>query len=101
MLPKKERLNLAKTKFVGERIEDECFVLIWHQASSFKLAVVIPKTVAKKAVDRNRMRRLVQVSLKNKSYKLELLVKVKKNLSDLKQNEIQKNLEKILSKIDN
>ncbi len=60
MLPKKQRLNrTAFTQYfkVGKRHHTSYLTLIIAPCEGFKCAVVVGKKVAKKAHDRNRIRR--------------------------------------------
>lgn len=103
MLPSFNRLNLSHLKRAdlgGRKVQSEEFVLISKATGIFKLAVTVSKKVAPRAVDRNRIKRIVTESLRNQSiYNGELIVIVKKNISNLKKDEVENKLIKLIKKI--
>lgn len=99
MLARESRLSLKNNKFIGKKIQTDEFTILYRNADKFRSAIVIPKRVAKKAVDRNRIKRLVAESLKDRNYNFEIVVKVKNNLSNLKKNDLETKLEKALGKL--
>ena len=105
MLPAKNRLNLShefKNRFSGaKRASSEEFLLIANRKQAgFKLAVVISKKVAPKAVDRNRAKRIVSEALKGQAVFFgELLVIVNKNIARLKTEEVYKKLSSLILKL--
>lgn len=100
MLPKKNRLNLkTKEGFRGKRIFSEDLTLIYSSANYFKGAVVVSKKVAPKAVDRNRIKRLVMESLKGKNAKAQCVFIVNKNLAGLKKDEVEIKVKELLRQI--
>ncbi|MEK7581463.1 MAG: ribonuclease P protein component [Patescibacteria group bacterium] len=106
MLAKISRLNLSKNKnsgrFKGQRILGLRFDIIYKKAPQFKAATVVSKKIAKLAVDRNRMKRLVAASLKNKKdIKAELLFIAKINFAHSTQKEVGVEIEESLKKIHN
>ena len=104
MLPAKNRLNLAARKNVpkalSEKIISENFVLTFQKTEEdFKAAVVVPKKAAKKAVDRNRIRRIIQEAVKELGFKKgNVIIFVRKNMAELKKDETKKLLEDIINK---
>lgn len=105
MLPIKNRLKLShneKNRFSGaERVSSTQFRLIAKkQPDGFRAAITVSKKVAPRAVDRNRIKRLVSEALHSQAvFGGELLVIVNKNIADLKKNEVQKRLFALLSKL--
>ncbi len=66
MLKKKERLTrkeFDRSFSVGKRINSPSLQLIYTQSDDFHGSVVVGKKVAKKAVDRNRLRRRIYGNL--------------------------------------
>ena len=105
MLAKESRLNLSKNKnsgrFKGQRISGSHFDLVYKSAPRFKAATVVSKKVAKLAVDRNRIKRLVATSLqKKKDIGAELLFVVKMNFAHTTQEEVDAKIEEALKKIE-
>lgn len=106
MLPKKSRLNLAKnhqtSAFLGKRIRAEGFDVIYKELAYLKAAVVVSKKIAPKAVDRNRIKRLISEALKDeKTFKGGLLFIAKVNFAQLKQYEVDLKIKNILKRIIN
>ncbi len=96
MLPAKNRLNLSKNKFPknGKRVRltGEEFDIFFEKSDDFKAAVIVTKQVAKKAVDRNRIRRIITEALRDMDIKGELVIKVKKNIAGQKTNQVKEKL---------
>lgn len=104
MLSPRNRLNLSKItsrEFKGKKVSDEEFFLIGKEGvDNFKVGISVSKKVAKKAVDRNRIKRLIAESLRNqKIFAGDLLVIARKNISDLKMNDVKIKLENMLKKL--
>jgi len=103
MLPSKNRLKLKRghTRKFTAKVESTDFVIkIGGNRDYFRAAVVVSKDTAKKAVDRNRIRRLLTTALKKLETKnLEMVVIVKKNIAGQKEAEVRKNLGSLLKKI--
>lgn len=102
MLPKKNRLNLSKKgddKFKGSKIFGEDFNFIYKKSNYFKAAIVISKKVAPRAVDRNRIKRIISEALRGQKLKGELIIFVKKNISNFKKQEIDDKIQRIIGKI--
>lgn len=97
MLPKANRLILSKKNpsKLTKRIAGSGFTVAYSQTDGiFKAAVVVSKKTAKKAVDRNRIKRTISEALKaQKLQNLELLVVVRENIASLKTEEVKKRLE--------
>ena len=101
MLPAVNRLKLSnKNKILtgGKKISTSEFVLIQKgSGTTFKAASVVAKKVAPKAVDRNRIKRLIaQALLGQKGMKGNLIIIVKKNIASLKMQEVRNKLVKLL-----
>ena len=105
MLPSKNRLKLShefKNRFSGAKraSSDEFLLIARRKQAGFKLAVIISKKVAPKAVDRNRSRRIVSEALRGQSVFFgELLVIVNKNIARFKTEEVYKKLSPLLVKL--
>lgn len=103
MLPSKNRLNMSKkfNQAEGKKVLSEEFVLVsYSRPNSFKLAVTVSKKVAPRAVDRNRIKRLVGESLRHQSiYNGELIIIVNKNIANLKKNQVEAKLIKLFKKL--
>lgn len=101
MLPKKNRLNLSPKKgnrFFGEKVFGEDFNVIFKKSNIFRAAIVVSKKVAPRAVDRNRIRRLFQEALRGKTLEGEFIFFVKRNLKDLKEQEINEKIQRVIAK---
>lgn len=61
-----------------------------------KTVIIVSKAVAKKAVERNRARRIIKEALRDLAYQDGLIIIVKNNIASLKMQEVKKKLEKIL-----
>ncbi|MDO8487155.1 MAG: ribonuclease P protein component [Candidatus Curtissbacteria bacterium] len=79
------------------KIPGEDFTLIIKKGVP-KTVIVISKKVAKLAVDRNRIRRLFKEALRSLNFKGQTTVIVKKNIAQYKKEQVQKALEKLLTK---
>ena len=94
MLPAKNRLNLALKKVPGKKykkVQNENFAVKFARSETdFKAAVTVSKKVAKKAVDRNRIKRITLEATKDLNLKNgEFIISVKKNISALKKEEVK------------
>lgn len=68
--------------------------LIWSTNEREKLRVVVSKKVAPKAVDRNRIKRIIKEAIKNlEPYKGSIVIIVKNNVENLKTQTVQAELE--------
>lgn len=102
MLPKKNRINLRTQKQKGSFkaiISTEDLTVRYRQSPIIKGAVVVSKAVAKKAVDRNRARRIILEALRERNLKGEFIFIVKKNIKDYKKQNINDVLEKISRRV--
>ena len=105
MLPAKNRLKLTfKVPFKGRRLTSEEFIAVANKKKGvFKSAVVISKKVAAKAVDRNRIRRLVTESIRTNlgdiKFEGELIVIVKKNIANLKKHQVEQKVLELIAKL--
>lgn len=102
MLPAKNRLNLSgrnhKGRVLTRRLESRDLLIRLEEANNFKAAVVVSKKVAKKATDRNRIRRLLTEALNEYIDKTSahLVVYAKKNFADKKKEDVAKILKELL-----
>lgn len=104
MLNSQNRLPLKHNKrhAFGQKIEDSVFTLLFKSRSSGKLkaAITVSKKVAPKAVDRNRIKRLIAESLKDKlKIQGDLIIKVNKNLAGLKKDEVASKLDALIKRL--
>lgn len=101
MLPAKYRLQKFSNLKTVRRSQNQKFELILKAGSEPKLGVVVSKKVAKKAVDRNRIKRMIHEALKEKIVNLgsPLIIILKANLASQKMPEIKKDLETLLKKL--
>ncbi len=109
MFPKKYRLRLTKEiekvakkgkKFKGERFD--IFYLL--DVSDFKATVLVSKKVCRKAVKRNRIKRVLRAALKDElldysGFKVWLLVKAKS--CEIDYWKAREDFKKFLTKINN
>lgn len=92
MLPAKNRLNLSFYRIrTGKVKRGELVDIFIYPAEEFRAAVKVTKKVASKAVDRNRIRRLVSEALKPYTNKLKanIIVVAKKNFANLKSVDVK------------
>ena len=105
MLQAKNRLRLLpyknKENFKGQRVLGDDFVLIYQKnAPVFKATCVITKKIAPKAVDRNRIKRLIWQALASQMERnVKAVVIVKKNIASLKAGVVGREIEKLFKKI--
>jgi len=101
MLPAKYRLQKFSNLKTVKRIYSPNFEVIQKAGNRLKLGVVITKKVAKKAVDRNRIKRMIHEALKEQIVNLSspIVIIVKSNLAQQKMPEIKNELENQLKKI--
>lgn len=101
MLPAKYRLQKFSNLKTAKRISSQNFELVQKAGTEPKLGVVVTKKVAKKAVDRNRIKRMIHEALKEEIVNLPspLVIIVKANLSAQKMPEIKNDLLGMLKKI--
>lgn len=90
------RFNSApKTRFVGE----DFTAVRGDVKSQEKNTIIVTRKVAKRAVTRNRIRRLIRESLRSIGLDENLTVIVKKDLSALKMVQVKRKLEKVLKNV--
>ena len=107
MLPFKNRLSLSgfKTNSLGgKRVENEQFRLIAKREKGiFKTATVVSKKVAARAVDRNRIRRLITEVIREHiggiKFQGFLTVIAKQNIAKFKKNQIESKILKLIDKL--
>ncbi len=86
--------------FRSNRGKQTPFFTVFLKSGNNSIVCVISKKVAKKAVDRNRMRRLIKESLKEQIINSKIVVVVKKNFADEKMESIREALLPFLKKND-
>ncbi|MCR4324699.1 MAG: ribonuclease P protein component [Candidatus Curtissbacteria bacterium] len=101
MLPSKNRLKLPFGKklnsSVTKRANNDFTIVLHKNQEVFKAAVVVSKKTAKKAVDRNRIRRITTEAIKELGLKnCELTVIVKNNISEQKTEKVKEALKDLL-----
>lgn len=104
MLPSKNRLvlNNNNKKQLKQRITSYEFTLLFNKKREnvLKAAIVVSKKVAPLAVDRNKIKRIITESLKDKlEIGIETIIKANINVANLKKNEIAEKIEKLFKKI--
>lgn len=73
--------------------------LLVKRSTNAKATITITKKVAPKAVDRNRIKRIIKEALRSaKIDKAQLQVIVKKNIASLKSYQVKEKIEKFLKK---
>ncbi|HSX18717.1 MAG TPA: ribonuclease P protein component [Candidatus Saccharimonadales bacterium] len=103
MLAKKNRLILGgrdPQKF-SQKITSSDFILKYQKVEGeTKAAITVSKKVAKKAVDRNRIKRVLSEVINSTGLKnLHFLIIVKNNIATLKTQEVEEKLTKLLKRI--
>ena len=78
----------------------DAFDIIFKESNVKKCAVIITKKVAKKAIDRNRAKRLIMEAFREQDLKGEFIFIVKRNIRDFKKQDINEIIEKVTKKVD-
>lgn len=92
-------LPSGKTKGKKETSTD-LILLYKNNPGAFRLTVVVTKKIAPRAVDRNRIKRLIREALRVKTQlRGELKIIVKNNMSGLKLDEVSKKLEPLIRQV--
>ena len=107
MLPSKNRLSLssAKAKLAnGKRVTSNEFQIIGKKEKGiFKTATIVSKKVAPKAVDRNRIKRLISESVRASLGKIKfegvLIIIAKQNIAKFKKAAVEEKLLKLIAKL--
>ena len=105
MLQAKNRLRLLpyknKENFKGQRVSGDDLVLVYQKNEPvFKATCVITKKIAPKAVDRNRIKRLILRALVSQTGRnVKAVVIVKKNIASLKAGVVEREIEELFKKI--
>ena len=108
MLPSRNRAQRAlftRLRARGakpKKLEGAEFEIFFEKGGSpLKVGIAASKRIAKKAVSRNRIKRIVAESLKDEIDKIggELLIVVKKDISGLKTGQVKKKLLGMLQKL--
>lgn len=88
MLPKNKRITTPLFKEVlsnGKRVHGDYTTARYQKSDTAKFSVVVPTSVSKKAVERNKLRRQVRAMLENQAlpsvYAIIFLRKEAKNVS--------------------
>lgn len=96
------RLNLSKISFksFGKKVISDEFIILAKKGEGLNLGVSVSNKVATRAVDRNRIKRILYEATKNQViFKGDIIITVRKNLAVLKSSEIQTIIEKQLKKL--
>ena len=108
MLPARKRAPRAlftKLRARGanaKKLESTEFEIFFEKGGSpLKVGIAVGKRIARKAVSRNRIKRIVAESLRDESDKIggELLIVVKKDISGLKTGQVKEKLIGMLQKL--
>lgn len=108
MLPKSHRLNLKKDyqwTRAGMRMEDDLLRIFFRGGKNLepKVGIALSSSVFKKAVERNRARRLVSKGIETwyskLSQGLNLVIIPKSGILGLSSDDVTKEMEKILKKV--
>lgn len=100
MLPKKDRINLsARKRWDGRKVGTDLFNVIYKDSTSTKCAVVVSKSIAKRAVDRNGIKRKIMEATREINQKGEYIFIVKKNINEYKKQEILSAINNAIKKI--
>ena len=106
MLKKKERLTrkeFDRSFSVGKRLHNPFLQLIYAQSDTFHGSVVVGKKVAKKAVDRNRMRRriyaILYASLRKMSSPRTVILIAKPSFASLPRKEAAEAVRELIAKL--
>ncbi len=106
MLKKKERLTrkeFDRSFSVGKRIHSPFLQLVYEAGRQFHGSVVVGKKVAKKAVDRNRMRRriyaIVYAFAQDRDLQLTLIIIAKPPFASLSRAEAADAVRQLLSRL--
>lgn len=110
MLPKNIRLNLRSSADIfriGKRISFPCGSIYFSPSPTFKGAVVVTKKYSLFSVERNRMKRILRIilrdfildSMKNKSSPLEVVVFVNKTSKEHAEKTVKDECSKALQRI--
>lgn len=73
------------------------FKVLYQKSKEAKPTIVVSKKVAKRAVDRNRIKRITKEALRGKTQE-GLKIIVRNNIANLKTQEVEQRLKKILNK---
>lgn len=78
------------------RAADENLILTFVESNQAKITIKVSKRIAKKAVDRNRIRRIIKEAIKRLKLEGELAIIVRRNLTNLKTQEVEQILNKLI-----
>jgi ribonuclease P protein component len=106
MLKKSERLTrqeFDRSFKLGKRLHSPLLQLIYHPSDTFHGSVVVSKKVAKRAVDRNKLRRriygVLYTDLKGKEVHATVIVIAKQGLLSLSRKETALQVRELLSRM--
>lgn len=101
MLPVEFRLQKFSNLKTIKRIQSKNFEIVLKSGNQFKLGVIVSKKVSKKAVDRNRIKRIIHEGVKDiiVNFGKPMIIIVKSNISDLKMSEVKQEIESCLNKV--
>lgn len=106
MLPRKKRINLKKEEFKEDkRLTYDSFDLLIkkRRGKKFRLATIVPKGRVKKAVRRNKIRRIITAAVRGIQDEIppfDILFIVKKDISREKPGKLAQTFLDILAKVE-
>lgn len=86
----------APKKILNQIGDKDLIVIFGKLDANKKPQIVISKKIAKKAIDRNRIKRIIREAQRNiKAENIKRII-IKKNIADLKSTQIAENLARLL-----
>ncbi len=91
MLPSKYRLQKFSHLKTVKKIHGRDFEIVLKEGDSFKLGVIVTKKVAKKAVDRNRIKRIIHEAIKGniENFTSPVIIILKNNIAHFKMQQLK------------
>ncbi len=106
MLSKKNRLPGSKIPNIlkkGTKKESSLLKIYYELNGNSKFTIICPKKVSKKAVERNKIKRLIREALRKKldkeEIKINAVILAKKEIIGQKQNQIKESFDSLVNKI--
>lgn len=106
MLPREKRINFKKEEFrEDKRLTHEFFDLLVKkgEGEKFRLATIVPRRRVKKAVKRNKIRRIVEAaarSIQDEIPPLDILFIVKKDISRERPKDLAQTFAGLLKRVE-